>query len=854
MEQKAVQLQVPVGDIRIGSAQGGHGSLPVGVGEVPVIRIHGGSAAHVGELDLVEAETVHRSGDEHIARGNAVLKHLGGVGGEAAGLGLAVLTHRHGHRTVHGGGTAGVGNRNLQGSLFGSRELEVTVHVAGLAAELDEGGVVLALGAGVEQKAVQLQVPIGDIRVGSAQGGHGSLPVGVGEVPGEGYLHLLFTALGLDGEGGASQFGILVVDVSLARQGLHGEAVQAGLQFGDILGRNGEGKPGLRILCTFVEDDPIGGGIVNGIPADGDIGRLAFLEGNGLDDGFRGFQHPVAGQDILAPGQEVDGNGTGGIEVDGTFARHLGNHDFLDVRIGGGCHGTTLHNQAVVIVEGHDDGGTRLIRINQQHVHGSGLVHLEGSVSLGGNAFAGKDGSGGEVDGAIGVERRSFGTHEHEQVTHTGVLHVTGEKAGILKIPGMRLGHHLLGEVFGLLHIGNPPLGRTHLGLDEVLGCQLEEVALGIVARVHVHGNESGGGGGHLGEEVFTVGITVVPGSGAEGRFYRIGVVLEQLGAVGPVGLASVFEKEEVVLERHLMRDANGEDTAVVAVIDGGDVLHGVVLEIDVADLDGIGSVDTEQGADTVIQGVVHKGDFVDFRGLADIHGITAGTGDTVHVAGIELEGSDLHHIVVVSIEETGQEVGDFAMEEHNAVQNGRAAGVFHDSGAGHAVKLDVLEVEVGTGFGEVCGEFHLALYHGLGAVGAQFTHEGEAGGRFGGAHGIRRIAVSEVEIATGGNGGLQFVGSGDGDGCTLFGLGEDIQGTAGCAHVEEGHLVLGGSGEAADGSGGGAGLGRTDFMLHRAAALDGNGLNFGHFFEVGHILAPGQGDGGLRATGDFRI
>ena len=30
----------------------------------------------------------------------------------------------------------------------------------------------------------------------------------------------------------------------------------------NLIGRNGEGKPGLRILCTFVEDDPIGGGIV----------------------------------------------------------------------------------------------------------------------------------------------------------------------------------------------------------------------------------------------------------------------------------------------------------------------------------------------------------------------------------------------------------------------------------------------------------------------------------------------------------------------------------------------------------------------------------------------------------------
>ena len=111
------------------------------------------------------------------------------------------------------------------------------------------------------------------------------------------------------------------------------------------------------------------------------------------------------------------------------------------------------------------------------------------------------------------------------------------------------------------------------------------------------------------------------------------------------------------------------------------------------ADLDGVGGVDAEQRADTVVHRVVHEGDLVDLRGLADVERVTAAAEDPVHVAGIELEGADLHDIVVVAVEEAGEEVRDFAVDEDDALQDRGTARVLHDAGAGGAVELDVLEV-----------------------------------------------------------------------------------------------------------------------------------------------------------------
>ena len=79
--------------------------------------------------------------------------------------------------TVHSRGAAGVGGGYLQGSLLGSRELEVTVHVTRLAAKLNVSGVVLALAAGVEGEAFNGKVDIGDIGIYTTQSAQGILPV-----------------------------------------------------------------------------------------------------------------------------------------------------------------------------------------------------------------------------------------------------------------------------------------------------------------------------------------------------------------------------------------------------------------------------------------------------------------------------------------------------------------------------------------------------------------------------------------------------------------------------------------------------------------------------------------------------
>ena len=418
----------------------------------------------------------------------------------------------------------------------------------------------------------------------------------------------------------------------------------------------------------------------------------------------------------------------------------------------------------------------------------------------------------------------------------------------------MGLGNYVLGKVLGFLHVGNPPLGSTYLTFDEVLGGQLEEVTLGVVARIHIHHLEAGFGGGKLLEEVLAVGIAVVAGS-VQRRKNGVGVILEQLGFVHNsfIRLATVFPQEEVVLQGHLRSYTDGEETTVVTIVNGGDVLHGVVLEGNLANLDGVGGVDTEQGTDTVVHGVVDESDFIDFRGFTDIERIAAGTRNAVHVAGVEGEVLNLHDIVVVAIEETGKEVGDFAVHELDAANHGAATGVLHDTGTGCTVELDVLEVQVGVCLGQVGGEFHLTGNHGLLAVRAQFTHQGQAGNGLGRTHGVRRIAVSQIVFTTVDDRGLEAGLVGNQRSLTLLGLGPGVTGATGGAHVEERDLVLGRGFQAFDGGGCGGSLGSAEFLFHGFAALHGNGLKVSYFLVVRSLVAPSQGNGGFRAADNFQ-
>ena len=360
----------------------------------------------------------------------------------------------------------------------------------------------------------------------------------------------------------------------------------------------------------------------------------------------------------------------------------------------------------------------------------------------------------------------------------------------------------VLGEVFGLFDVRDPPLGSSGLRLDQVFIGKLEEVALGVVARVDGENLETCGLGAYLGEEVLAVTVAVVVLGSGEGGLNCVVVVLEELGLVciGRVStLATVFPEEDVVLQDHAVGNAHGEDAAVVSVIHGGDVLHGVVLEVDGADLDGVGSIDTEERADTVPHGVVLEDDILDFRTLADIEGVAAGADDAVHVAGVEDEFTDLEHGVVVSVEETAQEVGDFAVDELDAGHFEGSAGMVHDTGAVVTVELDVLEVEVGIILGKVGGEFKHTHNHGLFTVRAKFAHDGEAAHGLCCSHAHGSVAVGEIVLTSGQYGGLEF-GLGGDDSLGSGGChGPYVYCTAGGAEVEEGDLVFGGSLKAVD-------------------------------------------------------
>ena len=288
---------------------------------------------------------------------------------------------------------------------------------------------------------------------------------------------------------------------------------------------------------------------------------------------------------------------------------------------------------------------------------------------------------------------------------------------------------YVLCKVLALFYIGNPPLGGTGLCLDEVLVGQLEEVALGVVARILVKDLYACSLGADLGEEVLTVGIAVVVFCSSEGGLYGVGVVLEKLCpvSIGGIGtLATVFPEEEVVLEHHVVRNAHCKDTTVVTVVDDGHGLHGIVLEVDGSDLDFIGSVNAEQGTDTITHGVVHEPDRFNLGGFADVECVTAAAGDTVHVAGVKGEFANLDEVGGVSVEEARLEIGDFAVDELDGLNIQDTAGVVHDTCAGIAVELDVLKVE-GCIVGKTRSKLNHTNYGRFFTVRTKLAHDAEA-------------------------------------------------------------------------------------------------------------------------------
>ena len=419
----------------------------------------------------------------------------------------------------------------------------------------------------------------------------------------------------------------------------------------------------------------------------------------------------------------------------------------------------------------------------------------------------------------------------------------------------MRAFHYVLGEVLFLLHEGDPPLGCTYLAGDEVLGAELEEVALGVVARVRCKHLEACGCGVDQIEEVLALSVAVVVLCG-EGGDYGAGVVLEELCPVhgALVLLAAVFPEEEVVLQAHGHGHAHGEDTAVVAVVHHADALDGVVVEDEVVDLGVLAGIDAEERTHSVIDGVVDELERSEVDGLADVEHVAAASEDVVDVAGVEAELADGGHGVVVAvIEQTALVVCDAAVDELDASEGRGGAGSLVDDPAPVAEtgEGDALEIEALACVVEAV-ERERTVHHGAVAVCGEFTYEGEAGGRDDGTEGVGGAAVCEV-VGTAGLGcGHELLGSGDGGVGGTVGDGPGVHCSAGCAEVVEHELVLGGRLEAAHGRCGCGSLCVGKVELDCIAAGHGTGGDVGDFLIVGRFGRPLEGNRSGGPAGDL--
>ena len=416
----------------------------------------------------------------------------------------------------------------------------------------------------------------------------------------------------------------------------------------------------------------------------------------------------------------------------------------------------------------------------------------------------------------------------------------------------MRPADDSLSEILFLLDIGDPPFGSSDLGLDQVLVLKLEEIALGVVARIGGKLAEACCGSGNLGEKILAVGIAVVVRR-VHGRDDGIGVVLEELSLVGSIGLSAVFPQEEVALEGHLGPDADGEETAVVAVIHRGDVLDGVALEVELADLDGVAGVDTEHRTDTVVDGIVHEGKGTDLGGLADIHRIAAAAEDVIHIAGVERELADLDDIVVVAVEEACEVVCDLAAYHLDGTQFRGTAGMLDQAGVGRtSVELDAFKIDVAA-CGEVSGQLDLADDHGLGAVGTDLSVESDGAFGLDIADLVRRAREGQVDVISFGHEADQVGGVGHGDGRALLGPRPSVHAAARSAQVVKGQLVLGGRLEALEHRSRCLRFGGGEGELLLLASLDGHCGDMGDFKVVGDVGRPAQGDGRGRTVSHLK-
>ena len=284
-------------------------------------------------------------------------------------------------------------------------------------------------------------------------------------------------------------------------------------------------------------------------------------------------------------------------------------------------------------------------RIGRLDEDGTGSVHLEGKITLEREVLAVHPRGLLEVQHAV---RSRYGIRlagvDVEVLADHLLLDGAAEQFGIGQVPCMGTFNHVHGKVFGLLGIGSPPLGCTHvLPRDLGIRIQIEVSALGV---------EAGVGREHLGIEL-PGGILVGEVGGGNvvipvvGSVYGKVVCALVLGGGTSHGRIGRHVEDEVVLERERRRDAlESEDTHIVVGLDGIQVLDGVVLEADVTY--GGGLVNPEERPHTVHDSVVEDVQFGDGGSLPHVDDVTAvvvGV-DVEDVAAVEGQLTQVHGLV----------------------------------------------------------------------------------------------------------------------------------------------------------------------------------------------------------------
>ena len=508
------------------------------------------------------------------------------------------------------------------------------------------------------------------------------------------------------------------------------------------------------------------------------------------------------------------------------------------------------------------------IRIGRLHEHGARSGDLEGHIAQGRDALAvGHDRSLELQLAAARHDRVGLAAADEEVVTDHLLLDGTGEVLRIRKVPGLVAFEDVQGEVLGLLHERGPPLGRTHLLVgDLAVGEEVEEAARGVVARIGIQdGTASLAEREVVGEVDDVAGIVlrqvvepvVLRGEAHVARRDVLGVGASEDGLAGEV-------QEQVVLEGELARsDLEAEHARVVRVVHEVQVLQGVVLEHELAD----GTrVETDEGAHALPDRVVHEGELVHGRGLADVEDVAAHGAVGVDVVDVVAVVGHLtqHHVVAPLVDETLGVVRDHAVLVGDVadvlVLHGTAVLVLdgetvtgRSEGGGTAVELDAFEVQVGARR-PVVGEMELAIDDRLGAVGTLLTEEREAVGDVQGPDFIRGAVHLQEDLRTGGLDGVQEgVRGGHFRRSVHVRRRPGIHLAAARGEIVEGEHVFRGRGQAAH-----RGDGRVDVgggERHGAGGIFTRQPVFDpvHIDIVRDVLGPREGHAGGGTVGDFQ-